>query len=232
MALVPGATTTVVYFGQRWNGFARQQVDVEPFCVDVFEASQPDATQKSPGSWVWNRPVPAAQSKRGVLPWTDITFNQAAEACQKAGKRLPTLAEWQTAFSGVDGSPWPWGDAWRTNTCYVGRKFGVFPTGGCCFEIAIGNESFEVCDMVGNVSEWVNDLWDPACDGADRIMIAGGAAHTDPTLSNGQQRAETGAKCWRSTDYSLERFALHEHNRESGYFDDGFRCAKSLKPTP
>lgn len=53
------------------------------FWVDKYQCSQPDATSKSRGSTSSNSPgVTAAVSQAGVVPWTDINWNNAKLACE------------------------------------------------------------------------------------------------------------------------------------------------------
>lgn len=229
MVMVPGGKTVVQYYGPRWDGLYEESVVVEDFCIDIYEASQPDASEDFHGSWSFNDPIPNAESKPGVLPWVSISWLDAQQACMNVGKRLPTLAEWQTAFSDLEGLLWPWGDEWEDNDCYVDwPTFGSHPTGGCCFEICPDSECFSVCDFVGNVSEWVDGYWDESCYGSDFVMIAGGSAHLNHSDMNGQQEDPDKPGCWLFEDYSLPRSGLHHHDQVSGFEDDGFRCAASI----
>ncbi|RMH43301.1 MAG: hypothetical protein D6689_05470 [Deltaproteobacteria bacterium] len=57
-----------------------------------YEASRPDATATDPGAST-ARPC----SKPGALPWTNVTYPEAAAACAAIGARLCTEAEWQAA---------------------------------------------------------------------------------------------------------------------------------------
>ncbi len=185
MALVPAGETVVDYQGQMWGGEVSETVWVDEFCIDIYEASQPDATAESFGSWIRGQPIPGATSRPGVLPWVLISWNEAKVACAHAGKRLPTLAEWQTAFSGYGGADWPWGsdeyDETQAAGCYINYSYcDQFPTGGCCYENCAGDQCFTTCDMVGNVSEWVDGYWDEECYGESQVLIAGGAAGGGP----------------------------------------------------
>ena len=198
------------------------------FCIDKYEASQPDATKTSFGSWRFEKPVPAARSVKGVLPWHSLSWEEAAAACEKAGKRLPTLAEWQTAFSGLTNVAWPWGNDWVDHGCYVNRSIGVYPTGGCCFESCPYPPCKEICDMVGNVSEWIDGYWDLDCYGTDGVLIAGGAAHNGYNRRNQQSLDPDNPGCWVFDEYAQKREGLHFHNSTSGFSDDGFRCALTV----
>ncbi len=234
MTLVPGATVNVLYRGNRWDGEGDVQIPNAPFCIDSYEASQPDATATAIGSWQEQAKPPPATSRRGVLPWTSVSWENARAACESAGKRLPTLAEWQMAFSGASGDLWPWGNTLKANRCNVANPSGPRPTGACCFTIC-EDWCYNVCDMVGNVSEWVSDYWDRDCYGETQVSIAGGAygneyffPHTDVPNGNIQRPDPARPGCWVMSNYGLDRSGLHAHARSFGAPDDGFRCAKSV----
>jgi len=235
MALVPGGRVKVLYRGEQWGGSRVKEVDLEPFCVDIYEASQPDATARSMGSWRPFDPVPPAASKPGVLPWTTLTWDKAAAACQAAGKRLLSLAEWQVAYSGTTGLLWPWGGAFQTNSCNAGGRREVQPTGVCCFSVCEG-ACYRICDMVGNVAEWVADYWNEECYGTEKTMVAGGSYNIDYVFPdtklpyhNIQRPDPEHPGCWIMSSYSLDRSGVHGHSREAAVPDDGFRCARSIR---
>lgn len=54
-----------------------------PLCVDAYAASRSDASATSPG-----RDNSYATSRPGVLPWTNVTYDEAALACGRAGRFL------------------------------------------------------------------------------------------------------------------------------------------------
>ena len=228
MVGVPSGRVHVVYSGERWGGTVVKKVRIKHFCIDKYEASQPDATDVSMGSWDGIAPPPPARSVKGVIPWSQIPWTKAKIACQKAGKRLPSLAEWQMAFSGFSGMTWPWGNKWQPGTCYADMNLGSHPTGGCCFTIpASEGGPFETCDMVGNVSEWVDEYWDKKCFGDMQVMIAGGPSHY-PHFQENTQSPNQRSGCWDWVRYSLMRSGLHFHpSNDQGYSDDGFRCVSS-----
>jgi len=93
-----------------------------------------------------------AASLPGVPPSVAITWFQAQAACENAGKRLPSNAEWQAA---VAGTPDPGGDD-GTTECNTASAFKAIATGSrpACVS---ARGAF---DMVGNVYEWVAD-WVP-----------------------------------------------------------------------
>ncbi|MBZ0273205.1 formylglycine-generating enzyme family protein [bacterium] len=233
MAFVPGGETIVTYSGEHWDGrdkVTKAIATVDDFCIDIHEASQPDATDVSRGSWHPNHgtPPPPATSRPGVRPWVVISHDEASRACAAAGKRLPTLVEWQTAFSGHDGALWPWGtDVYdKTHTCLSGVPFQPYPTGACCFTNCRGDTCWRTCDMMGDVSEWTATDWNPECPAnATHKIVAGGNAQ-DPRLYNSQYENPVGSGCWTAETWAQRRFGMHGHDATTvRYDDDGFRCA-------
>jgi hypothetical protein len=73
------STMSIVTF----NGRTSSEEDNIPSCIDIHAASRVDATSSSPG-----RDESFATSRAGVIPWTDVTFAEAVEACGRAGKFL------------------------------------------------------------------------------------------------------------------------------------------------
>ncbi len=82
------------------------------FCVDRHEASRPDATASFAG--VAQGP---ATSRAGVLPWMVPDNATADAACQAAGKRLCTPAEWEYACKGPEGTVYAYGEDYDPATC-------------------------------------------------------------------------------------------------------------------
>jgi formylglycine-generating enzyme required for sulfatase activity len=88
------------------------------FCIDVYEASRPDATAEDPGS-----DTSRAVSQVGVLPWysSDSTAGMnpdiAAAACAAAEKRLCTPQEWELVCATLDGLTYSYGDDYSPPTC-------------------------------------------------------------------------------------------------------------------
>ncbi|NTW22410.1 formylglycine-generating enzyme family protein [Candidatus Falkowbacteria bacterium] len=125
------------------------------FCIDKYEASAgPDCPHASPATQTETRNNLdnvncKAASVKGALPWRNISQNQAASACAKAGKRLPTNREW---FQSAMGTPDP-EIGWGPDDCNVNSNWGSQPGqagyGSKCISAAGAN------DMVGNVWEWV-----------------------------------------------------------------------------
>ncbi len=130
-------------------------------------------------------------------PVVNVSHEQAATYCAWRGGRLPTEAEWEFAARGDGGRAtdnWPWGAgpepvaACRTDTEAVG--FGRC-AGGDPWKVGTAalDRRAGVVDLLGNVSEWVLDAWDPLayCDDASRALYGAvdpDAVYQVPPLSD------------------------------------------------
>ncbi len=107
---------------------------------------------------------------RGDHPVNCIDWHGAGQVCEWLGGRLPSEAEWEyAARSGGRDQRYPWGD--REASCAYavmkdgGRGCGKNRTWPVC-EKPRGNTSQGVCDMAGNVWEWVKDVYHDSYSGA------------------------------------------------------------------
>ena len=157
-------------------------------------------------------------------PVNGVDWNQAKDFCTWVGGWLPTEAEWEyAARSGGQDITYPWGD--ETATCEYavmddgGSGCGTGKTMEVCSK-TLGNTNQGLCDMAGNVWEWVEDDWH---DNYNDAPIDGSAWVDDP---RGASRVGRGGGFGTAADY------LRAANR-SGFYDPsggsyyvGFRCAR------
>ncbi|MEE8410443.1 MAG: SUMF1/EgtB/PvdO family nonheme iron enzyme, partial [Myxococcota bacterium] len=98
----------------------------------------------------------------GVPPTAGISWYQARAACENAGKRLCTLAEWERACRGMQSLIYPYGDTIDQAAC---NGFFAYTES---YEMGEPEStgSFDTCgspwgayDMSGNLEEWTLDAW-------------------------------------------------------------------------
>jgi formylglycine-generating enzyme required for sulfatase activity len=148
-------------------------------------------------------------------PVTGVSWADAAAYAKWAGKRLPTEAEWEyAARGGQAGLEFPGGDTLTDKDANINgsSRKGTAPV--CSYP----RSRFGLCDMAGNVNEWMADAYsadyyksspalDPHGPAATRFrVIRGGGWHS-------------GVSCNRV----YYRNALPANWLD---FNVGFRCAK------
>jgi hypothetical protein len=156
-------------------------------------------------------------------PVNCLDWSQAREFCAWVGGRLPSESEWEyAARSGGQAIDYPWGNSTATcdyavmndggNGCGTDRTFAV------CSKTA-GNTTQGLCDMSGNLWEWVEDDLHNDYTGAP----TDGSAWVDNP--RGAERVVRGGS------YAFGADALRTAIRDYGspsiqYSDVGFRCAR------
>jgi len=168
-----------------------------------------------------NRPMPC------------VSLEAARGYCAAVGMRMPDEAEWTRAARGDSAAPYPWGFSAPGTDGIARGNFGEkrgagmpeyslvepgrdWPADGAT-RLAVGcsyprgNSPFGVCDLAGNIGEWV----EPA-SGAPGPMFKGGT--------------------WMDPDPATFRIAsrglmsLDRAVSSVGYYLTGFRCARSVAP--
>jgi len=157
----------------------------DAYCIDIYEASRPDATEVSHGS-----DGSYATSRPGVVPWQVGSNREAQQACEAAGKDLCAEAEWTSACRGPDLLVYAYGDAYNPTTCNGIDKYCHCDQGSCrgispcpfprCYDLCGADfhlnptgvlpectNTYAVFDMNGNLWEHVK--------GGDETRVRGGA---------------------------------------------------------
>ena len=195
----------------------KTQVTVEQYkaCVDAGACTAPDTG----GSCNWG------QSDRGKHPINCVDWHQAQAYAKWAGGRLPSEAEWEyAARSGGRDWKYPWGNG--NATCERAVMYdgdlgcGRESTWPVCSKPR-GNTTHGLCDMAGNVWEWVQDWYHDSYKGAP----TDGSAWEKPTGSNRVLRGgscNNGAGCVRAA-YRISVVPRYRH------FSLGFRLARSVR---
>jgi formylglycine-generating enzyme required for sulfatase activity len=116
----------------------------------------------APYEWANNQPPPG----HGGHPVVLVTYDDAVMYCRwlsdEIGRlvRLPTEAEWEkSSRGGLEGKRYPWGNDIDASRCNFlvdpasKSQRGTRPTG------TYAPNSYGLCDMAGNVWEWVSDWY-------------------------------------------------------------------------
>ena len=243
------------------------RVKLAPYCIDELEVtvaqykecSDKGGCRRAGKENVWpgindaqrniydplcNIADPVGKAKH---PINCIDWDQAREACESRGGRLPTEAEWEFAARGPDGRVYPWGDeppsAQLLNACgkecvawqkkhhdpdnnapsLMYEEDDGFPNTAPVGSFPKGKSRYGLQDVVGNVWEWVADFY------ADYDKATATSTVTDPKgPATGTDRVIRGG-AWNGAQPSWVRPSFRFHVAPSARsYGFGFRCAKSL----
>jgi hypothetical protein len=194
------------------------QVDTSLW-VYKYEASRADATDTKTGILTTR-----SCSRAGVLPWTNLTFQQAKTACEAAGFSLCSVNDWSSACKGPSNDctwsytssgncqSYPSNGANACNGQDLGAQPGspdtnaLKPTGSLANCYTDYGSAGRVFDLSGNAKEWTTDTMSPT---------------QNPLRGGSYSNAPSGLQC--DFDFSVGGPDLHLPNV-------GFRCCTSVAP--
>ena len=171
--------------------------------------------------YVWHGGRPPAG--HGNHPVVLVRYADAVAYCtwssETTGRRvrLPTEAEWEKAArGGAEGVRYPWGQDFDPAGCsYLAdasakRQRGTRPTG------TYPPNAYGLCDMIGNVWEWVSDWYDPEYYGRDD--------RRDPAGPHGGSLRVVRGGSWVTDDIAMLRSAYrHKVPPDTYAYSIGFR---------
>ncbi|MFQ5451096.1 MAG: SUMF1/EgtB/PvdO family nonheme iron enzyme [Nitrospinaceae bacterium] len=138
----------------------QQKVFLKNFYIDRYEVTNrrykiylDDVEAIPPPSWEKNNYPPGQDD----YPVAWVTWFDAANFCQWAGKQLPSEKQWERAARGKNGAEYPWGNTFDPAHANLSPKAGsknlIVPVGS----FPQGASPEGVQDLIGNVWEWVAD---------------------------------------------------------------------------
>ncbi|KAF0151177.1 MAG: hypothetical protein FD189_2586 [Elusimicrobia bacterium] len=187
---------------------ARTHVTVEQYAECVFNGA---CSEPASGDYCnWGKP------DRWYHPVNCVDWNQAQRYARFKGARLPSEAEWEyAARSGGRPHKYPWGNAAPTRDLAV---MNINTTAPVCSRPA-GNTAQGLCDMAGNVWQWVQDAYWNSYEGAP----VDGSAFEGP----GAGRVLRGGAFYGHDDGYLRTDSRNYLAPDRGFVSVGFRIAKS-----
>jgi len=200
-------------------------VTLPAYFIDQYEVTNyqykkfNDATNgRSPRHWR-NRTFPEGKADHPVVY---VTWDNARDYCQWAGKRLPTDQEWEKAARGTKGQLFPWGDGFDTskaNTPLRWKEIGSFGDTTPAGSFEEGKSPYGLYDVSGNVWEWT-DSWYKAYP--DNKTDSESYGERYKTLKGGSWFDCSFYKCGISAPVFNRAFFAKKVKNDSF----GFRCAK------
>jgi formylglycine-generating enzyme required for sulfatase activity len=138
--------------------FTKREVTVAQYrlCVDAGKCSPPDSKEVHKAcNWGY--------AKRNDHPVNCVSWRQATTFCEWSGGRLPSFEEWRSEATDKDARMYPWG--FEPPTCDRAVSSKEENSDGCgkrstwpvCSKPA-GNSVSGLCDMAGNVAEWLSTM--------------------------------------------------------------------------
>ncbi len=129
------------------------------------------------------------RSRRLNHPMNCVTWEGAVDYAKFVDARLPSESEWEyAATSGGKNQKYPWGNALPTDELAV---INTIRTEAVCSKPA-GNTAQGLCDMAGNVWQWVQDTYRTrGSNQYDRAPVDGSAVE-DPAADFYQYRLMRG----------------------------------------
>jgi serine/threonine-protein kinase len=213
MVLIPG--------GSFLSGEASVATNVGPFYIDRTEVTNGAFEQFCRAT---QRPLPKGLAGAPAEnPVVNVTIEDAFEFAKWAGKRLPTLKEWEKAARGTDGRLYPWGNEFDPKRANVSDN----PDSGSRHSSA-SVTSFEnsqslwgVLNMAGNVWEFVDERRKPSPEAVEGFR----SLLSPPVTADEPWYVMMGG----SFDMPLPKNVTFEQASVPGRFkapDIGFRCVK------
>lgn len=202
----------------------QQEIYLDAFYVDKYEVTVKAYNVFRKNAAYVKPSFPFLQGDAKILetptfPVVGVSWYDSVNYCRWAGKRLLTEAEWEKAARGTHGLEFPWGNKILENRANMAGKHDGFEFMAPVGSFPMGRSVYGVHDMSGNVSEWVQDIYDQFYYQSAPMMHPTGP-------EQGRNRVYRGGS-WDSRSVDLrtsKRFAATEGRKDAVL---GFRCGLS-----
>lgn len=198
----------------------RHTVKLDGFFIDRFEVTK----QEFKTVMGYN---PTSSKGCDNCPVTNVTWKEASDFCKKAGKELPTEAQWEYAARARSKTPFATGVTitaeqanFNAQQPFEGSPVGPFrgkvvPVG------SFPANNWNLLDMHGNAAEWCTDWYD--------ANYYGNSPDTNPEgPEKGKLKVVRGGH-WKSEGSALRSANRMAYNPELRLSTIGFRCVKNEK---
>jgi len=170
-------------------------------------------------------PLPSGfNASRPTDPVVNVTYIEAQEFAEWAGKRLPEALEWEKAARGTDGRVYPWGDQADASRANVANGTPARKGVVAVDALDSGASAYGALNMTGNVWEFVHELKTPS---AQAVASFASILKPPPTAAEPWYTIRGGA-----FDRPLAHGVTYEWTSIPARFaapDIGFRCAKNAQ---
>jgi formylglycine-generating enzyme required for sulfatase activity len=225
MVLIPAGEFVMGTDNRLSDEGPQHKVKLAAYWIDKYEVTNLqykkfiDATKRRSPDHFENRTFPDGKADH---PVTYVTWNDAHDYCDWAGKRLPTDEEWEKAARGPEGRIFPWGEEFDLNKAntpqrwmYLEHEGDTTPVGA--FEAGVSG--YGLYDMSGNVWEWTSAWYQPYPGNTHKTENYG---EIYKTLKGGSWWDCSFYKCGISAPLYNRSFFLPQTKNKSF----GFRCAR------
>lgn len=167
-------------------------------------------------------------------PVLHVSWNDAVAFCKRAGKRLPTEAEWEYACkAGLKNKKYSWGNKFKKDGYHMANtwqgKFPVYDTGedgyaGTSPVTAFPSNNYGLYNILGNVWEWTQDWW--------TIRHSSHFQENPEGPLSGRDKVKKGGSymCHKSYCYRYRCAARSQNSADTTASNLGFRCVSNKLP--
>ncbi len=210
-----------------------KKVFLKGFYIDRFEVTNKrykryidDLGAVPPPNWE-DKTHPKEQDDHPVA-W--VSWYDAANFCQWAGKQLPSEKQWERAARGSDGKDYPWGNTFDSKLANLPHVAGskTKPVAVGSFPKSASSEGVQ--DLIGNVWEWVENDYAPYPESTYSSEFY----NSGMKVIRGHSVSDIGHFPGPMYNTALEKFARSGHRQfadpDQPAPDVGFRCISLEKP--